>query len=66
MSLKFIDLSSAPVVAVNCDNRKAMGKGKWHRTKFEKSTKKDNIEFRRKKNDKMKSKFEINKELECK
>ena len=66
MSLRFIDLNSPPVVAVNCDNRKAMGKGKWHLTKFEKSTKNDNIEFRRKKNDKMESKFEINKELECK
>ena len=49
MPLKFIDLNSPPVVAVNCDNRKAMGKEKWHRTRFEKSTKNDNIEFRKKK-----------------
>ena len=26
MPLEFIDLNSPPVVAVNCDNRKAMGK----------------------------------------
>ena len=39
MPLKFIDLNVAPVVAVNGDNRKAMG-GKLHRTTFEKSTKK--------------------------
>ena len=48
MPLEFIDLNSPPVVAVNCDNRKAMGKEKWHRTRFEKSTKSDNIEFRKK------------------
>ena len=49
MPLEFIDLNSPPVVAVNCDNRKAMGKGKWHRTRFEKSTKNDNTEFRKEK-----------------
>ena len=49
MPLKFIYLNSAPVVAVNCDNRKAMGKEKWHKVKFEKSTKNDSIEFRKQK-----------------
>ena len=48
MSLEFIDLSSPAVVAVNCVNRKAMGK-KWHRMRSEKSTKNNNIEFRKKK-----------------
>ena len=47
--LEFIDLNSHPVVTVNCDNRKAMGKEKWHRTRFDKSTKNDNIEYRKKK-----------------
>ena len=46
MPLEFIYLNSPPVVAVNCDNRKAMGKEKWHKVKFEKSTKNDSIEFR--------------------
>ena len=49
MPLKFIYLNFPPVVAVNCDNRKAMGKEKWHKAKFEKSTKNDSIEFRQKK-----------------
>ena len=40
MPFEFIYLNSPPVVAVNCDNRKAMGKEKWHKVKFEKSTKK--------------------------
>ena len=56
MPLEFNYLNSAPVVAVNCDNRKAMGKEKWHKTKFEKSTKNDSIEFRKKKT-KWKSNF---------
>ena len=55
MSLEFIDLNSSPVVAVNYDNRKDMGKEKWHRTKFKKSTKSDNIDFRKKKMTKWKS-----------
>ena len=46
MPLEFIYLNSPPVVAVNCDNRKAMGKEKWHKVKFKKSTKNDSIEFR--------------------
>ena len=50
MPLEFIYLNSSPVVAVNCDNRKAMGKEKWHKVKFEKSTKNDSIEFRKQKN----------------
>ena len=49
MPLEFIYLNSSPVVAVNCDNRKAMGKEKWHKVKFEKSTKNDSIEFREQK-----------------
>ena len=57
MPLEFIDLNSPPVVAVNCDNQKAMGKEKWHKTKFEKFTKNDSIEFRKKKDDKMEIKF---------
>ena len=50
MPLEFNYLNSPPVVAVNCDNRKAMGKEKWHKVKFEKSTKNDSIEFRKQKN----------------
>ena len=49
----------SPVVAVKCDNRKAMGKEKWHRTRFEKSTKNDNIEFRKNKMIKWKSNFKL-------
>ena len=58
MPLKFIDLNSTPAVAVNCDNGKAMGKEKWRWKRFDKSTKNDNIECRKKN--------EINKELEYK
>ena len=47
MPLEFIYLNSPPVVAVNCDNRKAMGKEKWQKLKFEKSTENDSIEFRK-------------------
>ena len=57
MPLEFIYLNSSPVVAVNCDNRKAMGKEKWHKAKFEKSTKNDSIEFRKKNMTKWKSNF---------
>ena len=57
MLLEFIYLNSPPVVAVNCDNRKAMGKEKWHKTKFEKSTKNNSIEFRKKIMAKWKSNF---------
>ena len=32
MPLEFIDLNSPHV---ECDNRKAMGKGKWYKTKFD-------------------------------
>ena len=56
MLLEFIYLNSPPVVAVNCDNRKAMGKEKWHKLKFEKSTKNDSIEFREQKQKKQKKK----------
>ena len=48
MPLEFIDMNSPPVVAVNCDNPNVMGKEKWHRMRFEKSTKNDNIELRKK------------------
>ena len=64
MPLKFNYLNSPPVVAVNCENRKAMRKEKWHKVKFEKSTKNDSREFRKQKQknkkqkkDKMEIKF---------
>ena len=66
MPLDIINLNSPPVVAVNCDNRKAMGKEQWHRKSLEKSTKNDNIELKKKTVTKWKSNFEINKEFECK
>ena len=47
MPLEFIYLNSPPVVAVTCDKRKGMGKKKWHKVKFEKSTKNDSKEFRK-------------------
>ena len=49
MPLEFIYFNPSPAVAVNCNNRKAMGKEKWHKVKLEKSTKNDSIEFRKKK-----------------
>ena len=48
MPLEFIDLNSPPVVAVNCDNKKAMGKEKSHGTRPEKLTKHDNVEIMKK------------------
>ena len=57
MPLKFIYLNSSPIVAVYCDNRKAMGKEKWRKTKFEKSTKNDSMEFTKTKMVKRKSTF---------
>ena len=48
-SARILWSNSLTVVAVNCDNRKVMGKEKWHRMRFEKSTKDDNIEFKKKK-----------------
>ena len=62
MPLEFINLNSPPVVAVNCDNGKAMGKEKWHMTSLGGSTK-NNKDGN---NDKMEIKFEINKELKYK
>ena len=62
MPLEFIYLNSPPVVAVNCDNRKAMGKEKWHKVKFEKSTKNDSIEFRKQTNKKTKKQNKTKKE----
>ena len=61
MPLEFIYLNSPPVVAVNCDNRKSMGKEKWHIVKFEKSTKTDNIEFREQNTKKQKKTTKTNK-----
>ena len=52
--------NSPPVVAVNCDNRKAMGKEKWHKVKFEKSTKNDSIEFREQNTGKQKKQKQTN------
>ena len=49
MPLEFIYLNFSPVVAVNCDKRKSMGKEKWHKVKFVESTKNDSIEFRKQK-----------------
>ena len=49
MPLEFIYLNFPPVVAVNCDNRKAIGKEKWHKVKFENPAKNDSIEFRKQK-----------------
>ena len=48
MPLEFIDWNSSPIVAVNCDNRKAIRKGKWHRRRLTKSRKNDIIDFRKK------------------
>ena len=48
MSVEFIDLNSLPVGAVNCDNRESTRKEKWHKKRPEKSTKNDNMEFRKK------------------
>ena len=45
MPLESIYLNCPPVVAVNCDNQRAMGKEKQHKVKFENSTKNDSIEF---------------------
>ena len=62
MPLEFNYLNSPPVVAVNCDNRKAVRKEKWHKVKFEKTTKNDSIEFRKQKKkqtNKQKDKMEI-------
>ena len=53
--LEFTDLSSPPIVAVNCDNQNVMWKEKGHIMRFEKSTKNDNIEFRKKNLTKWKS-----------
>ena len=52
MPLQFLYLNSPPVVAVNFDNRKTMGKEKWHKVNFEKSTKKiaQSLENKTKKN----------------
>ena len=61
MPLEFIYLNSPPVAAVNCDNRKVMGKEKWRTVKFEKSTKNDSIEFREQKTKKTKTKTKTKK-----
>ena len=56
MPLEFIFLNSPTAVVVNSDNRKAMGKEKWHKVKFEKFTKNDSIEFTKKNKNKRKQK----------
>ena len=56
MPLEFIFLNSPTAVVVNSDNRKAMGKEKWHKVKFEKFTKNDSIEFTKKNKNKSKQK----------
>ena len=45
MPLKFINLNSPPVVAVNSGNGRALGKEKWHRKSLERSTKNNNMEL---------------------
>ena len=62
MPLEFIYLNSPPNVAVNCDNRKVMGKEKWHTVKFEKYTKNDSIEFREQKTKQNKQNKQTNKQ----
>ena len=47
MPLKLIDLDSFPVVSVNCDNQKVIGKGKCTQQGL-KNEKPYNIEFRKK------------------
>ena len=49
MPIEVIDSNSPPVVAVYCDKRNVMTKEKWHRTRLEKATKKEKIDFRKKK-----------------
>ena len=66
MPLEFIYLNSPPVVAVNCDNRKAMGKEKWHKVKFAKSSKNDSIEFREQKTKQKQTKKHTNKQKKIK
>ena len=56
MPLEFTYLNFRPIAAVNWDNRKAMRKYTWPKTKFGKSTKNDRTEFR-KTDDKMEIKF---------
>ena len=45
MPLEFNNLNSLPVVAVNCDNGKAIRKEKWQRASLERSTKNNNMEL---------------------
>ena len=57
MPLEFTELNSSPVVTVNCDNRKAMGKEQWNRSRLEKSTKNDNIGVQEENKNEMEIKF---------
>ena len=67
MPLEFVYLNSPLVVAVNCDNRKAVGKEEWRQVKFEKSTKNDSIEFReQKKKEKKKTNQQTKDKMEIK
>ena len=56
MPLEFIYLNSPPVVEVNRDKQKAMGKEEWHKVKLEKSIKNDSIEVRKNKTKKTNNK----------
>ena len=59
-----LELNSPPIVAINCDNRKAMGKnGTKQGLKNQQKMITENL---RRKNDKVEIKFELSKELECK
>ena len=61
MPLKFIDLNSPSVVTLNCDNQKNYGEREMTQRDL-KQTKNDNI-VQEENTDKVKIKFEINKDL---
>ena len=64
MALEFIGLNLPLLPQLTVTTGKLWGR-KWQSTRFEKSTKNNNIELREI-NDKVEIKFEVNKELECK
>ena len=57
--IELVNLNFLSVVAVTCDNSEAMGKEKCHKTKLPKSTKNNNIKFRKKTITKWKSDFKL-------
>ena len=59
MPFEFIDFNSPPMVAVNCDNQKAMVKEQWHRKRYEKLTKMITQSWEKKTMSKRKSNFKI-------